>query len=262
MEQVKAEFVQGDFQQEDKTYINQYAVLIDGKYYHHQNSNGVSFADYTKAVVKSHPEYDFTKEVVMNTPQTKYAVEETDRQAVHPHKEEMAKAFDIDEPSFFEQEKFDEMINQADHDEIAEAFKAPIPDNLDQETGEIFEPEIINTSKTNKMEDKKAGVKTNVSHYSRVALGIGVLALVQPVHLGLRTISDVTGYAADQTANVGAYSIDKLNCTENTREDLVADIEKRTKDVQGIVMLPAKAVKYIASKLKGSKEPQPIANAV
>jgi hypothetical protein len=213
--------VSGQFQQQDGSYKNQYAVKFeDGSYKHHQDIGiGVTFKGWQNAIVNTHKHY--------------VLVEEFTPKVVHPYKEELSQAFDLEE------------ISIADP---IESKLPPVNPNVDMETGEIKEdPQTINNNplKQKEMEAKtevpvnKVSLGSKIKWYSAVGAGVTVRTVTVPTHVVLQSAADILQIAANGVRNFEAFSIDKLKVSKGlTRAEIRGRIDQRTERIERFMIMP------------------------
>lgn len=216
MKQVEVVLVSGQFEQPDGTCKNQYAVMFkDGTYKHHQDTGrNVTFKGWQNAIKNTHKHY--------------VVVEEFTPEVVHPYKEELSKAFDLDEVDL-----------------------PPVNPNVDMETGEVKEdPQVINNNplKQEKMdkqvEQPQAEAKTKpsmlkkVRWYTAVGASLGVKTVTGPTHFVLQTGADLLQLSANGVANTEGFLIKQLKVSSQTIAEIRGYREQRTKLYESVALLP------------------------
>lgn len=229
MSTIKVLFVQGNAMVNNER-VEVYAVQMpDGTFKHEQRVDQISADAYQKLILKNYPNYKFIveeeeedeEEIVLMTPK----VEE----ATHPYKEELDKAFSMDEVEF---------------------KQPPAAPNLDQDTGEILEDPIVEPlkqeepmetqSEAPKQEEhkKKVSLARKAKWYGACGVGLGVRTLTVPTHVTLQTASDVLHLMAVGVRNTEAFAIDKLKLSTATRDEIKGRIDQRTQRIQSVLMMP------------------------
>ena len=194
---------------------------------------------YVDMISKNHPEYDFIpehEEIKIMTPKVE--------QAVHPKMEEMKKAFGVDEVEFNTNEDYK---SELEYQEKLE--EQSVPDNVDQDTGEIHETSPHNNEplKEKTMENQREAPKAprpkvslgrKLKWYGACGLGIGVRSITLPTHATLQTASDLLHLAAVGVRNVEASAISGLKLSSATKDEIKGRIDQRTAKIQGVLMMP------------------------
>ena len=246
MEAIKATFVEG---------VTDYAVTFaDGSVKHIQPVKGVSFTQYKNAVKHTHPEYDFTP--VIMTPPT---------EAVHPHKEELAKAFAVDEVSFdrpvltpeHQQEVSNELLASIDREDLTpedaklfdienkvgeEIYNAlrfdkqpPFSSNVDEVTGEIkTDPQpIINNPLKQETMDNQAQAQEPTVETPKVSFGhkVGWVGKVG-VATTVRGMTIPLGVTLQSASDVLGFAAKQVRNFEGWSVDKLKISDKSRDDIQ------------------------------
>ena len=205
---------------------------------------------YVELIKNNHPEYVFERDIVIETPKTAHAVEDTDRIAVHPHKEELANAFDMPDISF---------------------NKPPIAPGLDMETGEIKEDPATIIQEPLKEEKMETQVKVpfgkKVKWFSAKGASITTAVGLAPIHVTLQTAADVLQRSANVVRNIEASAHNALKISDNSKSEIKESIERRTRKIQKIAAMPVTFPVglgiSLVNTIKDKKlQPQPVAVAV